>query len=678
MLMEAWCQHRPVVLSPDVIWMLICQQFSHYVNKNPEKLRSKLVDHQGKKELVVKTEEDLFSDLADWDKLIQTFVSRISAETKGGITNTLVADFSTTGREELIASEITLMDVVKPFFEYISYYAVCGIPSITLTGTPEDWRKVLDKTMSLEKYGLDWWTSELKPILEEFIKASEGNPDYWFWKDIVKKNRPRKIQGPSCGKRVKPLTRFDGWFLKFFPFDNDGRTPDYVTITKTMLAETVTVPLKYEIVAGTGVVLASYDLELLAGIVGITQDPKTFTMTPKIGWAVRTVKTKEDIALEVHMEDSLMYLYSNVKPVKRWKDGPLSFRDFSSRSEELPTVSELKYYFGVNLSGPSIGNTDINMVSFDAYMNKYSSWIDPGFKSQSTLKYLQTCFDFIELSRRRASIDYNKGMSTNPNQILDFHTAIVDSFISRIKEDTRQGQDSAAVKRYSEMVTAQLRDTPQEPEPDLHIHPKGFVFGGGLGLGSEFFFGKLNEYITPLVGFSLDYEIGFNRLKILLELFSGFGGKYKKDVSLDGYVWPSGKRIQGGTINASIGFTAYETQRCSITPFAGIGLGTLDYPSDPSGRGLNSDEISGLRFMAGISADYKLSRFLSLNYPKQTYTYSPFGLPKASTVSLSNELFEISVHPHLYVARTSFPMFEPAWSINAGVNFFLKWWPNLK
>ena len=28
MLLKAWCQHRPVVLTPDSIWLIICQQFT--------------------------------------------------------------------------------------------------------------------------------------------------------------------------------------------------------------------------------------------------------------------------------------------------------------------------------------------------------------------------------------------------------------------------------------------------------------------------------------------------------------------------------------------------------------------------------------------------------------------------------------------------------------------------
>jgi hypothetical protein len=289
MLLKAWCQHRPVVLTPDAIWLIICQQFSHIVNQDPDRYRGVLVSHQGKKELQVRS-NDLFSDQADWEGLISGFTAEIDKYTNNGLATTLVADFSTTGTDERIASEVTLMDVVKPYFEYTAIYAVCGIPSITLTGTPDDWRKVLEKTRALEAFGMGWWTSDLVPILEEFVKAAEGRPDYWFWKDIVNKTRPQTIQGPVCAKRQPRLTKFDGWFLKFFPYDNKGKTPKKVDITQTMLPETVVVPFKYQVVTMDGTVLKETPLELVAGIVGVLEDPDDHTMTPKIGWFVRTVK----------------------------------------------------------------------------------------------------------------------------------------------------------------------------------------------------------------------------------------------------------------------------------------------------------------------------------------------------------------------------------------------------
>ena len=53
-----------------------CQQFSHIVNKNPERYRGVLVSYEGRKELRVKT-NDLFSKQADWNGLINGFTAEI-------------------------------------------------------------------------------------------------------------------------------------------------------------------------------------------------------------------------------------------------------------------------------------------------------------------------------------------------------------------------------------------------------------------------------------------------------------------------------------------------------------------------------------------------------------------------------------------------------------------------
>ena len=175
-MIDAFADHRPVVLSPDVIWFLICQGFAHYVNDNPEQLRDLFVDHDGKIDLVVQTGKELLSGEADWESIVDSFYLQIRDNTKGGIADIMSQKFSTTGVNEHIVSEIVLMETCKSYFNYIVMYLSCGIPSITLTGTPEDWQSILDRTRKLRAYGIDWWVDDLEPILEEFVKASNGNP----------------------------------------------------------------------------------------------------------------------------------------------------------------------------------------------------------------------------------------------------------------------------------------------------------------------------------------------------------------------------------------------------------------------------------------------------------------------------------------------------------------------
>ena len=41
----AFSQHRPLSLSPDDIWLVIVQGFSHHVAENAQMLRNRLVRH---------------------------------------------------------------------------------------------------------------------------------------------------------------------------------------------------------------------------------------------------------------------------------------------------------------------------------------------------------------------------------------------------------------------------------------------------------------------------------------------------------------------------------------------------------------------------------------------------------------------------------------------------------
>ena len=206
-MVRAFADHRPITLSPDVIWMLISQAFSHDVNANPEKFRDKFVDFDGKMDLVVQAEYPLYHPDFDWTAIVDGFAEEIDANTKNDVARLITADFSTTGTIERMASEIVLMETTKFFFEFIIMYAGCGFPSITLTGTVEDWQAIADKTERLRELGAGSWASDLKPILKQFVQAAQGNPDRAFWQDIVMKDTPDDcVEAPAQWRLPLNLT----------------------------------------------------------------------------------------------------------------------------------------------------------------------------------------------------------------------------------------------------------------------------------------------------------------------------------------------------------------------------------------------------------------------------------------------------------------------------------------
>lgn len=151
-LVQAYADHRPLVLSPDMVWLIISQGFSRYVNAHAEEMRGLLVSHEGQTELTVNPDNDVLSRGGDWEGLLNDFAHCIARNTKGELADLMTADFTTTGLTERIASQVSLTDVVKKYLIYTNIAAGCGIPWITLEGSPDDWQKVTDKVGGLKRY----------------------------------------------------------------------------------------------------------------------------------------------------------------------------------------------------------------------------------------------------------------------------------------------------------------------------------------------------------------------------------------------------------------------------------------------------------------------------------------------------------------------------------------------
>jgi len=262
-------------------------------------------------DITVESEKDILSPEADWNILLKDFAAEIAKHTKGNISKFLTADFSTTGTPERVASQITLMESVKSYFTYHEFSAACGFPFITIKGTPEDWQKVLEKVQGLSQYnGLKTWSKELKPILIEFIKAAQGEPNQKFWQDIVKKRRISKLTKEStggCGGYIS--TQLDGWFLKFFP-TNKGTTYKSVDWDRNMPTEMARVGFTHQLLAPTtDEALKTMSMELWAGFVGVTEDSVTLSLTPKIGWFARIANEEAESLSRLEFKDKKSGLY---------------------------------------------------------------------------------------------------------------------------------------------------------------------------------------------------------------------------------------------------------------------------------------------------------------------------------------------------------------------------------
>ncbi|ABX06488.1 MAG TPA: DUF4419 domain-containing protein [Herpetosiphon sp.] len=204
----AFSQHYPLVLTPDCLWLTIAQGFANHVNRHAEHLRQRFVAHEAKKQLTIRVDD--LSSQAAWTQAIELWAAFLNQALPDQLAQTLQCDFSTTTSISRTASQIGLMERFEHYFDY-GAVCVCGIPNITLLGTPADWRSIAERVERLAEYDLAWWTERIAPICEGLILTSEGRPPHSFWQQLYK---PYDQYG---GEVVT------GWVADLFPYIKDTK-----------------------------------------------------------------------------------------------------------------------------------------------------------------------------------------------------------------------------------------------------------------------------------------------------------------------------------------------------------------------------------------------------------------------------------------------------------------------
>ena len=74
---RAYADHRPFVLSPDMIWLLISQGFARHVEANKESMRHYFVDYSGQQSLIVMADKQLDDPTVKWEGIVSDFTQQI-------------------------------------------------------------------------------------------------------------------------------------------------------------------------------------------------------------------------------------------------------------------------------------------------------------------------------------------------------------------------------------------------------------------------------------------------------------------------------------------------------------------------------------------------------------------------------------------------------------------------
>ncbi|OAA35961.1 hypothetical protein NOR_07769 [Metarhizium rileyi] len=209
----AWASHQSLVLRPDVVWFEILTQLNFYMTKHAEEIRHLFVSFDGKKEIVVKD--------TSWTNIIAAFASEIQERVKTNwLLGWLTPGFSTSTRNDNMTATVLMMGLMQHYFTFTGGI-ICGLPSVTLLGTRNDWARLYKKLDRLVEFGAEpaQYAHNLKPIISRFVRTWDepNSPEIKsFWTEIVRANKKF-----ICGAGP---TEFDisGWITGFLHWREDG------------------------------------------------------------------------------------------------------------------------------------------------------------------------------------------------------------------------------------------------------------------------------------------------------------------------------------------------------------------------------------------------------------------------------------------------------------------------
>lgn len=298
----AYSLHRPLVLSPDAVWLTIAQGVAHHMALEGERLRNRFVTHSDRLDLVFRSSGWVASSPENpWCEAFESWTNQISEHVGSQLHETLICNFSTTTPASYVASQIVMMDIFEKYFRYIMV-AICGIPHVTLRGSSEDWERLAEKVEMLEPFDMPWWLEHLRPIVQQFVKASKGEIDLNHWKNIC------KLEDAYGGDFI------NGWVAKLFPYLRAYVSGPCTEINpifttgegfQTFLAPSGLSQVPFEWIdmpSGT-----KRSMEAIGGLVGVVQDKETLALEPIAGWAIREGQGADKFINEVkdHFEITL-------------------------------------------------------------------------------------------------------------------------------------------------------------------------------------------------------------------------------------------------------------------------------------------------------------------------------------------------------------------------------------
>lgn len=272
--------------------------------------------------------------------------------------------------------------------------------------------------------------------------------------------------------------------------------------------------------------------------------------------------------------------------IHKWKMGPLTWNDFVHREAVEGHYSYLEYYMGTKQESEEIDGVKILRPMADAYISAEFSWADTNYRTPALLRYNQCIFDLVEVYRRSLTATLNSQSPYDHGQLFDNTMKRLNDDVTRLETSTQQGQDGAELERWERDIRRMLDST--NFINSGKFTDGTFRWGLSLGLGYSFAGGQLNDYFSPSLGMSMNFDMGWKKHFVMTGMYIG-GGRCRQDAYNVHNEYDDlfiDDPLTTLNLYAAYGYSVIDNNYIRLTPFVGYGLmGYFFTPDEGSSMG---------------------------------------------------------------------------------------------
>lgn len=263
----------------------------------------------------------------------------------------------------------------------------------------------------------------------------------------------------------------------------------------------------------------------------------------------------------------------HVQRLRPWSQTPLGYGDFRGRPAAEADGSFADFSFGYRHVYDTVDHIVLPRLKAWGSLKPYSSWMLPGSRNATRLRYHQQQFDLVERARQELQNGLDEGYY-DPQSLFEAADDRLVRRLSALDSLSHHGTDSTALARWQSFVDTALGPlTPASDSlPELRL---GWMGEFHFFMGHRSFHGSLADCFHPSIDFALLCAALYGHHMMAFDLGFGVAPLRGEVLTADSYFYTD-RPATDLRILFEYGYRLVDRRHWSLTPFVAGGFHILD------------------------------------------------------------------------------------------------------